>query len=256
MLAALDPSKSVSNISGKSFISLESLISTPKLNRLRSNIKERQKIQKKYHKEYTQLLKSQNNYLSADNRAQRLENVLQRQQRHTIISTFHEYEEESQDIVDALLLDQRCRTGMKIMKLWEAIKATDINEIPPHEIVDFLQDFVDQTGTEFSITDEYLERLRLCVGRAVYPVIFPFLWDFQHEENEQSDARFEAQQRILRSVAPAKLDPVLAPFSHDLTMFEEGISILEDLAFQIVRVTRCFLVFVTNECVFRYLLIC
>merc|ERR1712137_440393 len=154
--------KRFNNLPSKSLLGIEVLTNTPKLNRLRNTIKERLKLQKKLQKTYAALLKSQNSLLTMESRQGRLLSVLNKLEAHPIISTFHNYTEESQNIVDMILLDQRCRPGQKILKLWEAIKATEINEIPPHEIVDFLQDFVDQTATEFGVPDELLNQLRLC----------------------------------------------------------------------------------------------
>lgn len=206
-------------------------------------IKKRQKHDKKTQKEFSVLLKSQGLTLTMEYRQQKLQQTITSFNTHPIIQTFHEYEEELQKMIDSILLDQRCKSGQKILKLYEAIKATEIDEIPPHEIVDYLQDFVDQTANEFSIHDDFLDILRLSVGRAVYPMIFPFLWEFHFDQNENLDQQFEKQQKILRTVPPGSLDSVLEPFSSDLSLFEKGISILEDLIFQNVIFISLFYVF-------------
>jgi len=237
--------KRFNNLPSKSLLGIEVLTNTPKLNRLRNTIKERLKLQKKLQKTYAALLKSQNSLLTMESRQGRLLSVLNKLEAHPIISTFHNYTEESQNIVDMILLDQRCRPGQKILKLWEAIKATEINEIPPHEIVDFLQDFVDQTATEFGVPDELLNQLRLCVGRSVYPILFPLLWKFQFAENEQLDVEYEKQKQILVKLPPEKLDTVLASFAPEL--FQVGVSILEELAFQIVPADMLMVLYRTME---------
>lgn len=247
MVQAVETNKTIPPMSNKAFVSIEALTNTPKMNKIRDNIKERQKQQKRLFKDYSLLQKAQSTGQTQETRQQRLQLLLQISTSHPIINTFHEYDEDNQQVIDSILLDQRCKTGLKILKLWEAIKATEIDEIPPHEIVDFLQDFVDKTAEEFGINDDYLDRLRLCVGRSVYPKIFPFLWNFKFEENSAADVIFEKQQQILRTVPPGKLDSILEPFNEDLSLFHKGISILEDLVFQIVPADMLMVLYRTME---------
>lgn len=218
----------------KSFVSIDVLCTTPQTIELRNFIKQWQRTHKILHKEFMGLLKTKAYITTVEHRQEVLNRVISSIKSHPIVSTFHEFNEIEQDQIDSILLDQRCRTGMKIMKLTEAVTATEVDEIPPHEIVDFLQDFVDQTASEFHLPDEHLDKLRLCVGRAVYPVLFNHLWNFQKEKNAEADALFESQQSWLRLILPSQLDPVLAPFDSNLELFRTGADILENLSFYIV----------------------
>ena len=216
-------------------MSVEALCVTPQTVALRESSKRWARTHKRLYKEFMTVLKAQAPLLTPEYRQELLNSLIAGFNSHPVVNTYHEYSHEQAQI-DTILLDQRCRTGMKVLRLSQAIKATEIDDIPPHEVVDFLQDFVDQTAEEFSIPDEYLDRLRLCVGRAVYPVLFPFLWDFHVESNLESDATFESQQKWLRLLSPSDLDHVLSPFEQNLELFEKGVDILEGLCLQIVRI--------------------
>lgn len=197
-------------------------------------LKEREKDKNRIHKLYTNILKVQPTILMIEHRSPCFQKIVSSANPHAIISTYHYFNEDLQNQFDSLILDQRCRTGMKILRLQEAIEATEIDEIPPHEIVDFLQEFVDETATEFAIADEYLDILRLFIGRSVFPCLFFSIFSFKEKDNLAQDDMFYQKAEALRKLEPRIIDPILDNFSSDFSVFEKPISQIEDIMFHLV----------------------
>jgi len=219
----------------RNLLSLDDISSAPELIELRKDIKLRTKFKKQRKQLFMNLLKRQPIVTSLESRMLSMRKIMDNTIAHPVITTFHELLDEFQDEFDSIILDQRNRNGMRILRLYEAIQATEIDEIPPYEIVNFLQEFVDQLATEYSLGDECLDRIRLYVGRSVFPILYPLLSQLKSDENNKQDKIFIDQVTWLRKLPPAGLDPILGKLvgaAGDTSAFTPIISLIEDVMYR------------------------
>lgn len=213
---------------------VEMLVSTGPLLALQQHVKLRQRIQRRALRKWEielKLFSNANN--SYETRGSDVRRLVTSVQKHPAVATYHQEFYPSQCTFDALILDQRTIEGKNIQELVTAISETGSNEIPPYEVVDFLQEFVDQCAIRFNVPDDCLDILRLFMNRAVYPKLFPILFSgYQTEVQRSRDAVFQSQIGWLRQLPPEELDPSLKPFNLD--MVAAPISQLEEIVYHLV----------------------
>ena len=170
-------------------------------------VKAYDKQRKKQARQYTRMRQACLTFSPKD-RAALLEELML----HTEVDEqyYHEWHHDRQTQFNRILLSVRFVEGMKIQKLFEAIDKTCIDEIPPAEIVSFLQVFTEEMAASFDIKDEWVTVLRLYIARAVYRKIFPVCFQYRDSDYEQLDTRYRKQVLWQRRVPPASIDGNLA----------------------------------------------
>eukprot|EP01102_Stenamoeba_stenopodia_P006337 TRINITY_DN1739_c0_g4_i1.p1 TRINITY_DN1739_c0_g4~~TRINITY_DN1739_c0_g4_i1.p1 ORF type:complete len:880 (+),score=221.35 TRINITY_DN1739_c0_g4_i1:486-3125(+) len=156
---------------------------------------------------------------------------------------YHAYHEIMQNEFNFFLLDARYPEGNKIKRLCEAL-SNATQRIPPEEIINFLEDFVNELADQNKfLSFEDTNKLRVFVYRAVFPRIFtncfvPLRNDPQNKENNK---RFALQIQWLRKLSPEEIDVDLAKYWKLLNLsyngphpFSRAWELLEYLPYELV----------------------